>query len=157
MKIGVLSDSHGNKFSLGRAIKALGQCDIIYHLGDYASDCKIIKENLDIPVITIRGNCDNKDEGILEIVQKIESVNIFLTHGHNYGVNFNIFKLRFKALETDSKIVLYGHTHVGRIDLEEDIYFINPGSISEPRDGSKPSVAIIEINNRIIIPKLIHI
>jgi uncharacterized protein len=155
MKIGVLSDSHGSVFFLERAIQVLKECSVIYHLGDYVKDCSIITKRLKIPIVAIRGNCDSSTEGILEKIEVIEGINIFLTHGHNYGVKFNNFKLRYKAMETNSNIVLYGHTHIAKIEKEENIYYINPGSLSEPRSGTRPSVVIIEIINGIIIPELI--
>jgi uncharacterized protein len=157
MKIGVLSDSHGDLLAIEKAILALKDCNMVYHLGDYVKDCKVLKKKLDVPIIAIRGNCDHSAEGILEKVEQVEGINIFLTHGHNYGVKLNTFKLRYKALETDSNIALYGHTHIRKIEKEEGIYYINPGSISEPRSGYKPSVAIIEINNTLILPRLVEI
>ena len=29
--------------------------------------------------------------------------------------------------------IFYGHTHVAKVDKMDDIFFINPGSISQPR------------------------
>ena len=40
---------------------------------------------------------------------------------------------------------MYGHTHVPLVDLSEDIWAVNPGSISLPRqEGRKPSYIIME-------------
>jgi uncharacterized protein len=157
MKIGVLSDSHGDVFYIERAIEVLKGCNIIYHLGDYVRDCDIIRMKLRIPIVSIRGNCDLPTEGISEVVDEKEGINIFLTHGHNYAVKHNNFKLRYKAMETNSKVVLYGHTHIAKIEKEEEIYYINPGSISEPRNGSTSSVAIIQISNGIVSPKIVKL
>ncbi|EQB90017.1 putative phosphoesterase [Clostridium punense] len=157
MKIGVLSDSHGNVTSIERAIKALEECNIIYHLGDYIRDLKLIKDRLGLPMIAIRGNCDLHSEGIKEVVERVEGVNIFLTHGDRYDVKFNLFKLRYKAMETNSSLVLYGHTHIGKIEKEEGIYYVNPGSVAEPRGSSKATIAIIEINEGVIKPELVEI
>ena len=58
-----------------------------------------------------------------------------------------MLKLRYKALEIGADIVLYGHTHIGKIDFEEGIWYINPGSASVPRDGGR-SFAIINIRRK---------
>ncbi|MEG2642550.1 MAG: metallophosphoesterase family protein, partial [Eubacterium sp.] len=58
MRIGVVSDSHGNSRTLKQAIDAMGPVAVIFHLGDYVSDGESIKKMVDIPVITLRGNMD---------------------------------------------------------------------------------------------------
>ena len=49
----------------------------------------------------------------------------------------------YKAMENDCKAVLFGHTHRALIDEAEGIRFINPGSLTQPRDGSDGSYAIV--------------
>ena len=88
-------------------------------------------------------------------MEEICGKKFFLTHGHRYSVKDGILKLKYKALETGADIVLYGHTHIAKIDYEEGIWYINPGSAAEPRDGS-PSFAIIDIHGESIDPNLIR-
>ena len=66
-----------------------------------------------------------------------------------------MLKLKYKALEFGANIVLYGHTHIGKIDFKEGIWFINPGSASLPRDIGK-SFAIIYIEEDSIEPNIIR-
>ena len=44
-----------------------------------------------------------------------------------------IAKMLDEARKSDAKIVFYGHTHIAKVDKEDDVYFINPGSIRHPR------------------------
>ena len=45
----------------------------------------------------------------------------------------------------DIKIYLHGHTHIKRFEKINDVYHINPGSTSRPRDDYQGSYAIVEI------------
>ncbi|MGH4118363.1 metallophosphoesterase [Clostridium sp.] len=155
MRIGVISDTHRNASSielLGEKIKAV---DVLIHLGDNVDDISILKRYYKGRIINVRGNCDFCTKTPYDLVEDIGGKKIFLTHGHKYSVKENLCNLRYKALETGSSIVLYGHTHIAKIDFEEGIWYINPGSVSEPRDGAG-SFAIINIDGEVINPTLIR-
>jgi putative phosphoesterase len=155
MRIGVISDTHRNASSielLGEKIKAV---DVLIHLGDNVDDISIIKRYYKGKIINVKGNCDFSTKTPYDRVEDIGGKKIFLTHGHRYSVKDSLSKLRYKALETGSNIVLYGHTHIAKIDFEEGIWYINPGSASEPRDGAR-SFAIINIDGEVINPTLIR-
>jgi putative phosphoesterase len=155
MRIGVISDTHRNASSielLGEKIKAV---DVLIHLGDNVDDISIIKRYYKGKIINVKGNCDFSTKTPYDRVEDIGGKKIFLTHGHRYSVKESLCKLRYKALETGSNIVLYGHTHIAKIDFEEGIWYINPGSASEPRDGAR-SFAIINIDGEVINPTLIR-
>ena len=48
------------------------------------------------------------------------------------------------AKTNNCKIILHGHTHIKKLDLIDDKYIANPGSITKPR--TKDSNNILEIN-----------
>ncbi|MDZ7834879.1 MAG: metallophosphoesterase family protein [Alkalibacterium sp.] len=50
------------------------------------------------------------------------------------------------AKSNDVKIVFYGHTHIPRVEKEEGIVFINPGSIAQPRDRAKGTYLVMELD-----------
>ena len=68
---------------------------------------------------------------------------MLLTHGHAYNVNYDLTGLMYKAMEEDCKAVFFGHTHRCMQDEANGIRFINPGSLTQPRDGSGGSYAIV--------------
>lgn len=155
MRIGVVSDTHRNVSSielLGEQIKAV---DVVIHLGDNVDDISIIEKHYKGKIINVKGNCDFSSKTPNDRVEDVGGKKIFLTHGHKYSVKENLYKLRYMALETEAHIVLYGHTHIAKIDFEEGIWYINPGSASEPRDGER-SFAIINIDGDVIDPTLIR-
>lgn len=155
MRIGVVSDTHRDKNSIDQLEDKIKNLDMLIHLGDNVEDISIIKRYYGGEIINVRGNCDfintTPNDALIEICGK----KIFLTHGHKYGVKDGLLKLRYKALEFGANIVLYGHTHIGRIDFEEEIWYINPGSVSLPRDSGK-SFVILNIEQESIEPNLIR-
>ena len=72
---------------------------------------------------------------------------IFITHGHRYNVYSDRDILKQNARLQGCDIAMYGHTHVPEIDLEDDVWVLNPGSIALPRQpGRQPSYMIMEID-----------
>ena len=75
MKIGIVSDSHGNTRSLSKGLKAMGSVDLIFHLGDYYEDGLYLKTLTSVPVHLVKGNMDSFSEGGHdEIVTIVEGV-----------------------------------------------------------------------------------
>ena len=61
---------------------------------------------------------------------------LFCTHGHLFGPQ-NVPPIARGAA------LLYGHTHVKEIASHDGVLFVNPGSVSLPKDGSN-SYAVYE-------------
>lgn len=157
MKILVLSDTH-DKLSRVRDIwPKLTDIDLVIHAGDYYMDARELEEELGVPFVYVRGNCDgsysgencNPKGGDFAVVET-PAGNILVSHGHNEGVHFSPQNLRYKALENDCFAAVFGHTHKALVEQHDDpaapggsFWFINPGSLSLPRDGSGGSYAII--------------
>lgn len=146
MLIGVLSDTHRCTWVFEKAVNALSGCDMLIHLGDNVQDVKEISRLFKGRIINVKGNCDFSTTVPEETTEIIEGKRIFITHGHYYDVKYDLMKLRYRAMELDADIALYGHTHVSKIDYEDGIWFINPGSPALSRNGHD-SVAIIEIKD----------
>ncbi|WP_432408024.1 metallophosphoesterase family protein [Wukongibacter sp. M2B1] len=145
MRIGVISDTHGDIVSAEKAIKAMGDVDLLLHAGDTYRDAELLKEMLNIDVIAVKGNTDFDYEADLERIISIDEKQIFLAHGHQYNVKYGLDRLYYKALETESDIVVFGHSHMPLHVEEKGIVFVNPGSVSRPRGGSRHSYATINI------------
>lgn len=146
MKIGVVSDSHGNMKSLKNAIKAMGDVDYLVHCGDYTSDFETIEKELSYGSTAVKGNCDLLSDRFDETVISLSGKKIFITHGDKYQVKWGFNRLFYRALELEVDIVLFGHTHQPIIFREENILFVNPGSTNQPRGVLDRSCAIVEIS-----------
>ena len=58
MKIGIISDTHGDMRSIEKAIPYLEKCDLIIHAGDYIDDAEYIHYATDVEVKCVKGNSD---------------------------------------------------------------------------------------------------
>ena len=100
-----------------------------------------VKERL----LCVRGNCDAEvDQMVLEFPILAEScflstedVTLFATHGHNYGPE-NPPPLR------QGDYLLCGHFHVPVCRNCGDYTYLNPGSVSLPKDGTPHSCLMVE-------------
>lgn len=146
MLIAVVSDTHKHIDALQKVLNKTEDADMIIHLGDNVGDAKYLSERFKGKLINVKGNCDTMSSEKNTKIEIIEGKKFFITHGHNYDVKYDLIKLKYKALEANADIVLFGHTHASEVLFEEGIWFINPGSAAEARDRSN-SIAVIEIND----------
>lgn len=146
MKIGVVSDTHMMKKFIDKTIPYLKKCDLIIHAGDNFSDSKYIYAETKVPIMAVRGNCDfdNVEE---ELVFDVEDKTVFLCHGDRYAVKYGIEMLESRAKDMNANIVVFGHTHVPLYIEKDEIVYINPGSVSLPREVDYRSFAILNIEN----------
>ena len=132
MSIFVLADTHDR---LPQAIETLAKdADEIWHLGDVCAE-RILDELRAIgpPVTVVRGNCDSNYEWPLVVD---------LARG---GLSFRLQHIAPDRSPDDVDVVLHGHTHVPRDECVAGMRFLNPGCVTRPNRGARPSVAILEI------------
>jgi putative phosphoesterase len=150
-KIAIFSDTHRDEKAINIMKEISKKVDFLIHLGDNITD---INSNIACVTYNVKGNCDRNIDFIENSLIKIENYNFFLTHGHLYSFD----SLYYKAKEENANFVLFGHTHVALIEKYENIYFVNPGSIPHPRDNTKGTYAILNIdNNRNVDIKIIYL
>ena len=145
MRLGVLSDTHGSKAAIRRAVEYAGKVDAWLHAGDVLSDAEYLKEYTGLPVYAVPGNCD-WGEDAKERVLEFEGCRILLIHGHQYGVKYGLYRLSLHAEELDCQVVIYGHSHQSLMDKAGELLILNPGSPSSPR-GCRPSCAVLTVEN----------
>lgn len=162
MKLLICSDIHGDATSVNnimqifeqeKAEKLLILGDILYHgprnelpQGYKPKEViKILNENKD-KILAIRGNCDTEvDQMVLDFpilaeyaYINIDGISIFVTHGHKFSTE-NTPPL------SKGEILLHGHTHIPTcIQFGNDNYYLNPGSVSIPKNGYPKSYMIYE-------------
>ena len=161
MKIMIASDIHGSAYYCKKLLEAyeregaeklllLG--DILYHgprndlPEGYAPKEVIAMLNpLKDKFLCVRGNCDTEvDQMVLSFpvladyaVLWLDGKAVYATHGHNY----NEEKLPPLA---DGDILLNGHTHVPKCTDHGNYTYMNPGSVSIPKENSPHSYMIYE-------------
>lgn len=156
MVIGVISDTHKHVNYIDKASEKLKNTDMIIHLGDNVKDVKEIEKFFSGPIVKVIGNCDFNSMSKSELFVTIENKQVLITHGHHYDVKESLLRLQYRAQELGADLVLYGHTHIAKVDYINGIFFVNPGSAALPKNG-KNSVARIDIRNGEIIPSIVEI
>jgi len=143
LKIYVISDTHGKTDKAISIYGRLSAVDMIIHLGDIEKDAKRIAEAAGKTVVSVRGNNDFLSAKEEYLILETEYGKILLTHGHLFNVKSGLQKLFYRTLELDCKAVMFGHTHVPVFTESNGVYFLNPGSLTYPSDGTAGSYAIV--------------
>ena len=161
MKWMIASDIHGSAYYCRELLEAFARegaqkmmllGDVLYHgprndlPRDYAPKKVIemlngIKEKL----LCVRGNCDTEvDQMVLAfpvladyaVLVSGERM-IYATHGHVYNES------KLPPLQKGD-VLLHGHTHVPKCVEHEEYLYINPGSVSIPKEDSAHSYLVLE-------------
>ena len=161
MRFMIASDIHGSAYYCEKLLEAykkekadrlilLG--DVLYHgprndLPKEYHPKKVIAmlNAMKEDVLCVRGNCDTEvdqmvldfsilaDHCILPVGKKL----LYATHGHVYNKT-NPPKMN------KGDILLNGHFHVPAFEELEDFIYMNPGSVSIPKENSQHSYMILE-------------
>lgn len=150
MRYLIVSDTHQVHLDLIELLERMKPIDGLIHLGDAEGYEDEIKDWAgECAYYVVRGNNDRNLHLPIEEEIVLGGKKIFLTHGHRYQVYAGIEKLKEKAIEIGANVVLFGHTHVPLLMNSEEIIFMNPGSISRPRqDGRRPTYGLLEIDSQ---------
>lgn len=152
MKVLVVSDTHGRIKNLERVLDKVKPIDLLLHLGDIGEGMpgsagkSEISELAGCPVTAVSGNNDWLSRDPQERIIELGRHKALMTHGHRASVHYGTERIKELARQNGADIVLYGHTHVPDLDLSGDVWAINPGSLTLPRNGSGYSYVIFDID-----------
>lgn len=170
MKWLIASDIHGSAYYCEKLIKAYAEenpdrilllGDVLYHgprndlPRDYSPKRVIdLLNSLSDSILCVRGNCEAEvDQMVLKFpvladyaVIDCSDYLIYATHGHIYNAK-NLPPMR------KNDILLHGHTHIPACEKCEDIVYINPGSVSIPKENSHHGYIIFE-NDKFLFKNL---
>jgi len=143
MRILVMSDSHRNTEAMLKAI-ARESPGLILHLGDHDADCAAIEMDYpEIPLRSVRGNCDRSSTGLDRDEFKFDGMLFFMTHGNLYSVKTGFSSIIETAKRRGAAVLLFGHTHVPYLSEGRTLTVVNPGSIGT---GAK-TYAVLDTRN----------
>lgn len=145
MKILITSDSHGLEKELLELVERhKHDVETFIHCGDseLASDSAEMT-----PYLAVKGNCDSDAHYRNDLITEVDSIKVFVTHGHLYNVKMTAMNLLYKAEECAANIICFGHTHVAGSFKEGDHIFINPGSLRLPRNIEEKTYVICDIDS----------
>lgn len=167
MKLMIASDIHGSayycrkmleRYDEEKAEKLILLGDILYHgprndlPKEYDPKAVIAMLNeRSQELLCVRGNCDAEvDQMVLKfpilaeyMILYLEGRMVFATHGHIHnGEHLPPLK--------KGDIILHGHTHVQAMDDCGGHVYLNPGSVSIPKNGNQNSYMVYEDGSFII-------
>lgn len=147
MKVLIVSDTHRSDRNLVRVMKLEGPVDRVIHLGDIEESEGAIQKIVGCPLDIVCGNNDFWCDLPKEKEITIGKYRVFLTHGHTYFVSLDTQMLKREACARGIQIAMYGHTHLPKIEEEQGVIVLNPGSLSYPRQqGRQPSYIVMEFD-----------
>ena len=158
MKLMIASDLHGSAYYTRLLLTAMDReqpdrllllGDLLYHgprndlPREYAPKQVIQLLNArKSQILCVRGNCEAEvDQMVLEFpvlsefgVVFADGLTLYMLHGHK--------NLDLPVLPGD--ILLCGHTHVPAVRKDGEHYYVNPGSVSIPKEGSCHGYIMLE-------------
>ena len=168
MKLFIASDIHGSAlycaemlelYKSEKADRLVLLGDLLYHgprndLPDGYEPKKVISmlNGYRNEIVCVRGNCEAQVDGmVLEFPVLADyalicdgKTSMFATHGHLYNAQ-NPPPLK------DGDVLLCGHTHVPAFEKHGNFTYINPGSVSIPKENSSRGAIVYE--NEIFLRK----
>lgn len=157
MKILVVSDTHGKIEKVKDIFKELDGIDLIVHCGDHIEDARNLGKQLGVNIIAVAGNCDGSFNADDFKILETECGNLLVTHGHMQNVDCSQENLLYFAESKGCIGALYGHTHRAAFSQIEDMYLMNPGSLTRPRDGSDGSYGIIQTSENGLTGQIVYV
>lgn len=163
MRLGIMSDSHGDEAATAAAVvllEGLG-AEYLIHCGDICGE-GVLAELAGRPCTFVWGNCDRPTSALRKYVVALElpwprddtrltlaDRRIAVYHGHERG-----FQNACRGVGVDCDIVFYGHTHQYADQRIGGCRFINPGALyrARPRtcallDLADSSLQVLRIDN----------
>jgi uncharacterized protein len=131
MRILLISDTHGNQTAVLKTVEAASRIDAIIHLGDGEAEGSLLSAVVTCPVLQVAGNCDAGSKAPREMIGEWENIRLLLCHGDQYGVKAGFLRLIERGQETGVDAILYGHTHLARIEQHDGLWLINPGTMNQ--------------------------
>lgn len=167
MKYLIISDIHGSYYYLEKVInnfnnnnfdKLIILGDILYHgprndlpKGYEPKKVVTLLNQYKDRIIAIKGNCDAEvDEMVLDfplhdkLILKLNDKNILLIHGQHLKFN------QEDVIDQNINFIFYGHYHIYGFKNISNIVYINPGSVSLPKEKINHTYIIFDKKNILI-------
>jgi len=148
--IGVISDTHG--LLRLEAVQALRGVERILHAGDIGAS-EVLKElEMIAPATAVRGNVDLESWARripLNEVIEVEGVSIYMLH--------ILGELDLKPEASGFGVVVYGHSHVPKVETKNGVLYFNPGSAGPRRFKLPVTVGKLRIEDGAVRGEIVEL
>ena len=151
MKLMIASDLHGSltyseqmfqRYEEEKPEKLILLGDLLYHgarndlpEGYSTKGLTALLNSYQDVIMAVRGNCDAEiDQTVLQfpimadyLEMYVDGHRFVITHGH-------VFNEDSMIPHNPGTVLLHGHTHLKILENRGDFYYVNPGSVSIPKD-----------------------
>ena len=150
-RVGVFSDSHGDREALDNLLERMGHIDAACFLGDISSDAMHLRDRLSRmphqPVLyAVRGNNDLASMLPDDLLVELGGKRIHMEHGHRCP---SLMTLAYRAKDRGADIALFGHTHEPLCEQAYGVLLLNPGSAGNRCRGGRARASVLEIGERL--------
>jgi putative phosphoesterase len=150
MRIGVISDTHG--LLRPEAVKQLAAVDHIIHAGDIGGPEVITGLEKIAPVVAIKGNND-----VGEWAAGIPDDAVVTLGNRRIYVLHNVKDLGCDPATVGFDVVISGHSHRPMVEIKGGVLYLNPGSAGPRRFTLPIALAMLELTEDRIIPRICEI
>lgn len=143
-RIGVISDTHG--FFHPRIPEIFEGVGLIIHGGDVGGDDILERLEEIAPVRAVSGNVDGRPNARRPDRREIETPigGIGVTHGHlSAAPSTDRARLVAAFAAFAPRVVIYGHSHIPKLEWIGGIHVFNPGAAGRARFRQKPCVGLV--------------
>lgn len=155
MRIGIVSDSHGQIATVSRALAALTErrVELVLHCGDI-DDAETVQLFRELPTHFVFGNCDTDKVDLKRAMKEIGA-----TLHEPFG-NLELGGKRLAWLHGDDRTLFrdveksehfdylfYGHTHVAEQHQSGATLVINPGALHRAR---QKSILVLDLESDVL-------
>ncbi len=137
MLIGLIADTHG--YLDPRVPPALKGVDLILHAGDIGTEAVLAALARIAPVTAVAGNNDAKLAQLalpLRVDLNLEGVKLHLVH-----------RLIDAAPGSDTRIIVYGHSHKALVAKREGVLWVNPGAAGRVGFHHEVTLALLRLDD----------
>ena len=149
-KILLLSDNHRKLDYVEKVLRLHPDISMCIHLGDSEGEGEVqalLPKGCES--YFLQGNNDFFSYLPKDVEVRIGKERCFLTHGHLYGVNFGLERLSEEARDRNCSMAFFGHTHKPCNKVVNGVHWINPGSISFPRqEDRRPCYSLLFLDQK---------
>ncbi len=145
VSIGLMSDTHGNRAFITRALEILVRergVDKLYHLGDNYVDASLFEDE-GVPFLRVPGlYCSEYSDAAVpnKVTDRVEGVRVCLVHAERDLTPADL---------QDHDLVAVGHSHKFGVTHRDGAVVLNPGHLKSDSDkGRPPTMAVLEIDGK---------
>lgn len=155
MLIGVVSDTHNNLKNIDQIISLFNdkQIQLVIHTGDIANAKSFDKfSKLNANLIGVYGNNDRNEAGLEDLAIKNnfqfqEPPKLLTLFNRKIAIFHEPDPIdEFLKVNRNIDIVLHGHTHRYRNEIEKDVLFFNPGESAGMQTGMN-AIGLVNLKN----------